>query len=123
MIAAGIANRTPARPFINCESPRFWPVAKFVYNTRTPREQCNSKREVPQYHWCRAMKHKRFTHHSEWPARAVRVATYALLAGALCASAGARAKKSSRPGRVQTGLDVLEAQKVAPLRNKHIGLI
>src|SRR5260370_7157748 len=33
------------------------------------------------------------------------------------------AKHSGRPGRVQTGLDVLEAQKFAPLRNKHIGLI
>jgi len=32
-------------------------------------------------------------------------------------------KRSGRPGRVQTGLDVLEAQKFAPLRNKHVGLI
>jgi len=29
----------------------------------------------------------------------------------------------SRPGRVQTGIDVLEAQKFAPLRGKHVGLI
>jgi uncharacterized protein YbbC (DUF1343 family) len=33
------------------------------------------------------------------------------------------AKHSGRPGRVQTGLDVLEAQKFAPLRGKHVGLI
>jgi uncharacterized protein YbbC (DUF1343 family) len=32
-------------------------------------------------------------------------------------------KKRSRVGRVQTGLDVLEAEKFAPLRGKHIGLI
>jgi uncharacterized protein YbbC (DUF1343 family) len=32
-------------------------------------------------------------------------------------------KHSGRPGRVQTGLDVLAAQKFAPLRNKHVGLI
>jgi len=32
-------------------------------------------------------------------------------------------KRSGRPGRVQTGLDVLEAQKFAALRNKHVGLI
>jgi uncharacterized protein YbbC (DUF1343 family) len=32
-------------------------------------------------------------------------------------------KRSSRPARVQTGLDVLEAQKFAPLRAKRIGLI
>src|ERR1700761_2693202 len=29
----------------------------------------------------------------------------------------------SRAGRVQTGLDVLEAEKFAPLRGKHVGLI
>jgi uncharacterized protein YbbC (DUF1343 family) len=41
------------------------------------------------------------------------------------ASAPARAasKHSSRAARVQTGLDVLEAQKFAPLRGKHFGLI
>ena len=33
------------------------------------------------------------------------------------------AKSRSRAGRVQTGLDVLEVEKFAPLRGKHIGLI
>src|SRR5437660_10944058 len=33
------------------------------------------------------------------------------------------AKSRSRAGRVQTGLDVLEAEKFAPLGGKHIGLI
>ncbi len=33
------------------------------------------------------------------------------------------AARKSRPGRVQTGLDVLEAQKFAPLKGKHVGLI
>lgn len=32
-------------------------------------------------------------------------------------------KSRNRVGRVQTGLDVLEAEKFAPLRGKHIGLI
>ena len=32
-------------------------------------------------------------------------------------------KVSGRPGRVQSGIDVLEAQKFAPLRGKHVGLI
>ena len=32
-------------------------------------------------------------------------------------------KSGSRAGRVQTGLDVLESQKFAPLRGKHIGII
>src|SRR5689334_22752962 len=38
-------------------------------------------------------------------------------------SAQGAVKHRSRPGRVQTGLDVLEAQKFAPLRGKHVGLI
>ena len=49
-----------------------------------------------------------------------------LLLLAACAGperATARTRHSGRPGRVQTGLDVLEVQKFAPLRNKHVGLI
>ena len=38
-------------------------------------------------------------------------------------SATAASKHSGRAARVQTGLDVLEAQKFAPLRGKHVGLI
>lgn len=41
----------------------------------------------------------------------------------LCVSAHASTKKTGRPGRVQTGIDVLEAEKFAPLRGKHVGLI
>jgi uncharacterized protein YbbC (DUF1343 family) len=40
-----------------------------------------------------------------------------------CAAPPAAAAKRSRAGRVWTGLDVLEMQKFAPLRGKHIGLI
>lgn len=47
----------------------------------------------------------------------------ACFALAVCVSANAAAKKSGRPGRVQTGIDVLEAEKFAPLRGKHVGLI
>jgi uncharacterized protein YbbC (DUF1343 family) len=46
-----------------------------------------------------------------------------LACGAPVRAAGAQPKRSARPGRVQTGLDVLEAQKFAPLRGKHVGLI
>ncbi len=35
----------------------------------------------------------------------------------------AKSKHSGHAARVQTGLDVLEAQKFAPLRGKHVGLI
>jgi len=37
--------------------------------------------------------------------------------------ARAASKHSGRAARVQTGLDVLESQKFAPLRGKHVGLI
>jgi uncharacterized protein YbbC (DUF1343 family) len=37
--------------------------------------------------------------------------------------ARATSKHSGRAARVQTGLDVLEAQKFAPLRGKHVGII
>jgi uncharacterized protein YbbC (DUF1343 family) len=69
------------------------------------------------------MKRPQSTHRSERLALSLKVALCVLLAAALCTRADARDKKSGRPGRVQTGLDVLEAQKFAPLRNKHIGLI
>jgi uncharacterized protein YbbC (DUF1343 family) len=42
---------------------------------------------------------------------------------ALCLPAHAGVKHSGRPSRVQVGLDVLEAEKFAPLRGKHVGLI
>jgi uncharacterized protein YbbC (DUF1343 family) len=69
------------------------------------------------------MKSAHFTHPSEWQACGLRVAVCLALTAVLCGSAAARPKKSGRPGRVQTGLDVLEAQKFAPLRNRHVGLI
>jgi len=46
----------------------------------------------------------------------------ALLASAAPHARSAR-KRSGHAARVQTGLDVLEAEKFAPLRGKHIGLI
>ena len=69
------------------------------------------------------MKNLRFTRDCAWQARALRTVLCAVLAVSTCGSADARARKSGRPGRVQTGLDVLEAQKFAALRNKHVGLI
>src|SRR4029077_14226509 len=69
------------------------------------------------------MKNLRFSRGSEWRKCTVCVAACLLFAAALCGPPCARAKKSGRPGRVQTGLDVLEAQKFAAFRNKHVGLI
>ncbi len=46
-----------------------------------------------------------------------------LVAASTAATTHANHKSTSRAGRVQTGLDVLESQKFAPLRGKHIGII
>jgi uncharacterized protein YbbC (DUF1343 family) len=62
---------------------------------------------------------------------ATRFALYAVLLVLILSSGSSLAgqtrartvKGRSRVGRVQTGLDVLEAEKFAPLRGKHIGLI
>jgi uncharacterized protein YbbC (DUF1343 family) len=64
----------------------------------------------------------------------LRFSTIILLCAALCAPLQAAtpqkqrvkraaATRGNRPGRAQVGLDVLEAQKFAPLRGKHVGLI
>jgi uncharacterized protein YbbC (DUF1343 family) len=62
---------------------------------------------------------------------AIRFGLYAVLLVLILSSGSSLAgqtrartvKGRSRVGRVQTGLDVLEAEKFAPLRGKHIGLI
>lgn len=41
----------------------------------------------------------------------------------LCCVTASASSKHSRAARVQTGIDVLEIQKFAPLRGKHVGLI
>src|SRR5216683_3120909 len=50
-------------------------------------------------------------------------AAWLALLASFCSPVHAAARRSGRPGRVQTGIDVLEAQKFAPLRGKHVGLI
>lgn len=52
-----------------------------------------------------------------------RISACLALAISICAPVHSAGKRSGRPGRVQTGIDILEAQKFAPLRGKHIGLI
>jgi uncharacterized protein YbbC (DUF1343 family) len=41
----------------------------------------------------------------------------------MCSPACATAKHSGHTGRVQVGIEILEAEKFAPLRGKHVGLI
>jgi uncharacterized protein YbbC (DUF1343 family) len=53
----------------------------------------------------------------------IHLAIFVALVSMGSVSARAASKHSGRAARVQTGLDVLEAQKFAPLRGKHVGLI
>jgi uncharacterized protein YbbC (DUF1343 family) len=74
------------------------------------------------------MKHRFRFRRNSYPAPFALAALLAFLflSSGLPIEAQTRAKPArsrSRPGRVQTGIDVLEAEKFAPLRGKHIGLI
>src|SRR5271168_4133336 len=51
------------------------------------------------------------------------VVVISLTATGVFSTPGRTTKHSGRPGRVQVGLDVLESEKFAPLRGKHLGLI
>jgi uncharacterized protein YbbC (DUF1343 family) len=53
----------------------------------------------------------------------IHLAIFVALVSMGSVSATAASKHSGRAARVQTGLEVLEAQKFAPLRGKHVGLI
>src|SRR5450432_2023953 len=99
---------------------------EFVYSTRTSREQRNSARNVPQYQLLSARRRvvpvpvpRRFLYLTRTAA--------AVLSLSMIAAPGAQprttTKHSGRPGRVQVGIDILEIQKFAPLRGKHVGLI
>lgn len=63
--------------------------------------------------------------------RAMRAANFLFMAAAFCSPGRGAAKHTSSPpakrtshaARVQTGIDVLESQKFAPLRGKRVGLI
>lgn len=57
----------------------------------------------------------------DWRVVAAMAAAIALAGGT--STQAAQKKRGGRPGRVQVGLDVLEAEKFAPLKGKHVGLI
>jgi uncharacterized protein YbbC (DUF1343 family) len=74
------------------------------------------------------MKHRSRFRRNPYPARFVLSAILSVLILTSSSSIAAQThakpvKRRSRVGRVQTGLDVLEMKKFAPLRGKHIGLI
>jgi uncharacterized protein YbbC (DUF1343 family) len=74
------------------------------------------------------MEHRSRVRANSYPTRIALSAFLYVLSLSFVTSIGAQphskpAKGRGRAGRVQTGLDVLEAEKFAPLRGKHIGLI
>jgi uncharacterized protein YbbC (DUF1343 family) len=74
------------------------------------------------------MEHRSRVHANSYTARIVLSAFLAVpfLSASPSSSAQTHTKPAKRrggAGRVQTGLDVLEAEKFAPLRGKHVGLI
>src|ERR1035438_3809483 len=99
---------------------------EFVYSTRTSREQRKSARNVPQYHCCfgwRRVVPVPVSRRSRFLTCTASAVLSLSLIGAPCSQSRTNTKHSGRPGRVQVGIDVLEAEKFAPLRGKHVGLI
>src|ERR1700736_346464 len=72
----------------------------------------------------RVVQDGRVSQHSSLLRRSSSAVLWVALLASTCAPARATTKKhSGRPGNVQMGVDILEAEKFAPLRGKHIGLI
>src|SRR5580658_317197 len=119
-------SRTPIlRPFIRWVSPGSRPDPAPVYNTRTSGSQRSPERSVPEYHWWRSSGGNALVpgHRGRGLAKKFRVLLSLAFVLSVCIPSHATQKKSGRPGRVQTGIDVLEAEKFAPLRGRHVGLI
>src|SRR5215831_2523607 len=91
------------------------------------RAQRSSRQGVPEYHWLRQRKQEVREAILRRSGRTIFLSFLALLLLALSGRAldatTRAAARRGRPGRVQTGLDVLEAQKFAPLKGKRVGLI
>src|SRR5690242_7104726 len=111
-----------------CKFSRSRPASRSVDNTRTRVRQRNSPQSVPEYH-SKSNARGGILRLSAQVSRGLLVFTiFVAFQEALAASPGPHAAErkrrgSARVGRVQTGLDMLEAQKFAPLRGKRIGII
>src|SRR5262250_1781740 len=120
-------------PFYFFESA---PCFLSVDNTRTTVSQRNSAQGVPEYHFSSSSRGGNLPPFA-LPCRSVSILAFGLAVHVAATAASPRSpqashhasRKSSSPpahpraGRVQTGLDVLESQRFAPLRGKHVGII
>jgi uncharacterized protein YbbC (DUF1343 family) len=91
------------------------------------RAQRSSRQGVPEYHWLRKRTQEVLEAILRRNDRTIflsfLIAVLLVLSGRAADAATKAAARKGRPGRVQTGLDVLEAQKFAPLKGKRVGLI
>src|SRR5260370_4778106 len=115
--------KTDAASIHRLESPSGRPQSAFIHSTRASRSQRSFGQRVPEYHCMVSIAGEPLSGlkraHFSFIYLTIFVALFAIGPRPEFASR----KHSSRPARVQTGLDVLEAEKFAPLRGKHIGLI
>src|ERR1700752_1382942 len=127
MIAAESTNRTPTRPFLNFEISRSRRM-RSLYITHA--HHANNASAKWKFHNTIGLcaKGNRLSRCNKF-LKCTAGLVIGLAGLSHCATAAnattqhGGARRSGRPGRVQTGLDVLEAEKFAPLRNKHVGLI
>src|SRR5258708_4968501 len=115
--------KTDAASIHRLESPSGRPQSAFIHSTRASRSQRSFGQRVPEYHCMVSIAGEPLSGlkraHFSFIYLTIFVALFAIGPRPVFAAR----KHSSRPARVQTGLDVLEAEKFAPLRGKHIGLI
>jgi uncharacterized protein YbbC (DUF1343 family) len=78
---------------------------------------------VPEYHCIVSIAGDHLTSHKTMLSSAFHFVLFLTLLSAAPSFAHPSSKHSGHAARVQTGLDVLESQKFAPLRGKHVGLI
>src|SRR5258708_791834 len=115
--------KTDAASIHRLESPSGRPQSAFIHSTRTSRSQRSFGQRVPEYHCMVSTAGEPLTGLKRAHFRFIYLTIFVALLAIGPRPVFAARKHSNRPARVQTGLDVLEAEKFAPLRGKHVGLI
>src|SRR5256712_2985272 len=115
--------KTDAASFHRLEFPSGRPQSAFIHSTRTSCSQRSFGQRVPEYHCMVSIAGDPLTGLKRAHFTFIHFTIFVALLSIEPRPVHAAPKHSSRVARVQTGLDVLEAQKFAPLHGKHVGLI